>query len=153
MSNDANGFDKKTIRSRQKARKITLQALYQWHMAGGDPYAIEAQYRVHNNMERVDGAFFAGLLHGVINSHQELDVTYSPFLDISLEKLSPIELNVLRMATYEFKHHPEVPWKVVLDEAVSLSRSFGANDGHRFVNGVLNKLARELRAIEVNMGQ
>jgi N utilization substance protein B len=134
--------------ARRKARRLTLQALYQWHMADSAPHEIEAQFLVSNDMSQVDREYFHEVLNGVPSSLAELDEQISPLLDRSLKSLTPIELTILRMGTYELQHRIDVPYKVIINEGVELAKSFGANEGHRYVNGVLDKLAQKLRTKE-----
>lgn len=145
-------MDKQSISKKKRARKLALQALYQWLMSGSDLYEIEAQFRVINNMEKVDGEYFSRLLHGVPAHVVELEAGISPFLDRELGSLNPIELTVLRIGSFELVHCPEIPYKVVLDESISLTKEFGSQDGHRYVNGVLNNLAKQIRSVEIKLG-
>lgn len=144
--------EKESINSKRRARKLVLQALYQWQMSGTELYEIEAQFRVANNMDRVDGAYFAKLLHTIPQHLQEIEAVFIPFLDREIQSLNPIELAVLRLGSYELMFCPELPYKVVLDEAISLTKTFGSQDGHKYVNGVLNQVAQKLRATEINLG-
>ena len=145
-------MDKQSIKGKRRARKLALQALYQWLMAGTDLYEIEAQFRVINNMEKVDGDYFNRLLHGVPAHLETLEAGIIPFLDIEINSLNPIELTVLRIGSFELSYCPEIPYRVVLDESISLAKEFGSQDGHRYVNGVLNNLARQVRAVEISLG-
>jgi N utilization substance protein B len=141
--------EKNLINGKRKARKLALQALYQWLMSGTDLHEIEAQFRTINNMSKVDVEYFCELLHGVVQHAEKLDTSYLNFLDREAEALNPIELTVIRLGAYELLYRPEVPFKVVLDEAITLTKEFGSQDGHRYVNGVLNNLARDVRQVEV----
>ena len=143
-------MEKETIRGKRRARKLALQALYQWLMSGSDLYEIEAQFRVANNMEKVDVDYFSRLLHGVPLHIKTLEASIVPFLDRPIDGLNPIELTALRLGAFELSYCPEIPYKVVLDESISLTKAFGSQDGHRYVNGVLNNLAKVTRAIEMN---
>lgn len=142
-------MEKNLIRGKRKARKLALQALYQWMMSGNDLYEIEAQFRVVNNMEKVDGEYFCRLLYGIPKNVHSIEESILPFLDREISSLNPIELTAIRIGAFELIHCPEIPYKVVLDESVSLTKEFGSQDGFRYVNGVLNKLARQVRDIEV----
>lgn len=135
---------------RREARQFALQALYQWQMAGSALNEIEAQFRVEQDMARTDMALFSELLHQVPAKVTELDEQLIPLLDRQLDDLDPIELSVLRLGAYEMADRISVPYKVVINEAVNLAKTFGATDSHKYVNGVLDKLARKLRAVEVN---
>ncbi|WP_409272535.1 transcription antitermination factor NusB [Pseudomonas sp. KCJK9111] len=134
---------------RREARKLATQALYQWHMAQHSLNEIEAQFRVDNDFADVDGAYFREILHGVPAIKDEIDSALKPCLDLSLDELDPVELAVLRLSTWEFIKRIDVPYRVVINEGVELAKVFGATDGHKFVNGVLDKLAPTLREVEV----
>lgn len=138
-----------TIKGKRKARKLALQALYQWLMSGVAPSDIEAQFRAAYDASKFDIDYFCRLLYGVVENVNELESAFKPFLDRPVKSLNPIELSVLRLSSFELLHCPEIPYRVVLDEAVSLTKTFGSQDGHRYVNGVLNNLAKEVRSIEV----
>ena len=144
-------MDKQLIKGKRKARKLALQALYQWLMSAADLHEIEAQFRTINNMEKVDGEYFGRLLHEIPKNLVELEARLSPLLDREWGALNPVELTVLRIGAFELLHCPEVPYKVVLDEAIGLNREFGSEEGHRYVNGVLNNLARQVRIVEINL--
>ncbi len=134
---------------RRKARHYGMQALYQWHMAGASPGVIEAEFRADYDFSHVDLEYFQALLHGVPACVDELEARLEPLLDRKLSDLDPIERTLLRMGTFELAHRPDVPYKVVINEAVSLAKKFGATDGHKYINGVLDKVARELRKVEI----
>lgn len=142
--------EKQSITGKRRARKLALQALYQWLMSGHEMYEIETQFRVANTMNRVDVDYFCRILHGVPENINAIEASLQPFLDRPVQSLNPIELSVLRLGAYELFYCPEIPWRVVLDESVSLTREFGSQDGHRYVNGVLNNLARQVRAVEIS---
>jgi N utilization substance protein B len=140
-----------SINGKRRARKIALQALYQWLMSGAELTDIEAQFRVANNMNKVDAPYFCRLLYGIPAQLESLEQAFGEFLDRPLHSLNPIELTVLRISSFELLYCPEMPYRVVLDEAVSLAKSFGSQDGHRYVNGVLNNLAQQVRAVEIGL--
>lgn len=135
---------------RRKARHYGMQALYQWHMAGASLAVIEAEFRADYDFSHVDLEYFQALLHGVPACVDELEAILEPLLDRKLDDLDPIERTLLRMGTFELAHRPDVPYKVVINEAVSLTKKFGATDGHKYINGVLDKVARELRKVEID---
>ena len=135
--------------SRRRARRLLLQALYQWQMSGADEAEIERQFREDPNFERVDADFFHEVLRGVIASCAELDACLAPLLDRKVMELDRVELALLRMGVYELCHRQDVPFKVAISEAVGLARVFGAEESHRYVNGVLDAVARSQRAREV----
>ena len=143
-------MEKEAIKGKRRARKLALQALYQWLMSGSELCEIEAQFRVANNMDKVDVPYFCRLLHGVPEHIKALEEAISPFLDRPIVGLNPVELTALRLGAFELIHCPEIPYKVVLDESISLTKEFGSQDGHRYVNGVLNNLAKITRTIEMN---
>ena len=143
-------MEKHLIRGKRRARKLALQALYQWLMSGSDLCEIEAQFRVANNMDKVDIDYFCRLLHGIPKHLTALEEALSPYLDRPIQGLNPIELTTLRIGAFELFHCPETPYRVVLDESITLTKAFGSQDGFRYVNGVLNNLARKVRAVEIN---
>ena len=132
--------------ARRRAREISLQALYAWKLAGGD---VLAQARTLEGWVRCDQDFASELIAEVVNRNDSLEKIIAPHLDRSLASLSPVERVILLIGAYELSARPETPFKVVLNEAIELGRSFGGTDGHKFVNGVLEKLALELRAGEI----
>ena len=132
--------------ARRQAREIALQALYAWQLSGDDPLA---QARSIEGFEKTDARFVEVLLRGVLGRANELRDIMSPHLSRDFVKLSPVERAILYIGTFELASHPETPFKVVLNEAVELGKSFGATDGYRFVNGVLEKIAADLRPDEV----
>lgn len=141
------------IATRRQARSLAMQALYSWHIAGQPLNEIEAQFRVDNDFSQVDGAYFHEILHGVPRQKTEIDEAFLPCLDRSLEEVDPVELAILRLSTYELMNRVDVPYRVVINEGIELAKVFGATDGHKFVNGVLDKLAPRLRAAEVRGGK
>lgn len=134
---------------RRSARSYALQALYQWQMAGQPVNEIDAQFRVDNDMSKTDVQLFSELLRGVATRKTELDGQYEPFLDRALSELDPIELTVLRIGAYELIHRLEVPYRVAINESVELAKKFGATESHRYVNGILDKLAQRVRMAEI----
>jgi N utilization substance protein B len=142
--------EKESIKGKRRARKLAVQALYQWLMSGSDLFEIEAQFRVANNMDKVDVEYFCRLLHGVPANLSKLEEALTPYIDRPIDGLNPIELTVLRMSAFELFNCPEIPYRVVLDESVSLTKEFGSQDGYRYVNGVLNNLAKKVRTVEIN---
>jgi N utilization substance protein B len=132
--------------ARHQAREVALQALYAWQLSGDDPLA---QARSIEGFEKSDARFVEILLRGVLGRADQLRDMMSPHLSRDFAKLSPVERAILYIGTFELASHPETPFKVVLNEAVELGKSFGATDGYRFVNGVLEKIAADLRPDEV----
>ena len=137
---------------RRKARHYGLQALYQWTLSGASPSDIEAEFRVDNDFRHTDGEYFSAVLKGVVDDVDGLESLFEPALDRKLDELDPIERNLLRLGTFELRDRIDVPYKVVISEAVALAKKFGATDSHRYINGVLDKVARELRQVELAQG-
>ena len=133
---------------RRKARHFGLQALYQWTLSEASLVDIDAEFRVDNDFRHTDGEYFQALLRGVMEDVEALEALFSPLLDRALDELDPIERNLLRMGTFELKERIDVPYKVVINEAVSLAKKFGATESHRYINGILDKVASELRTVE-----
>lgn len=138
---------------RHRAREFALQGLYQWLMSHEDAGVIDAHIRNAHGFDKADAEHFDILLHGAIRQAQELRAVITPLIDRSIEVLSPIEHAVLLIGAFELKNHIEIPYKVVINEAVELTKSFGGIDGHKYVNGVLDKLAAALRATEIAAGR
>ena len=134
---------------RRKARHYGMQALYQWLMADASLSVIEAEFRADYDFSHVDLEYFQALLHGVPAHVDELEARLEPLLDRKLDDLDPIERTLLRMGAFELEHRLDVPYKVVINEEVALAKKFGATDSHKYVNGVLDKVARELRQTEI----
>jgi N utilization substance protein B len=130
--------------ARRQAREVALQALYAWQLSGGDPLE---EARANESYEKSE--FLEELLRGVSGAATELEGLIAPHLDREFKRLSPVERAILYIGAYELAHHPRTPFKVVLNEAVELGKSFGASEGYRFVNGVLEKIAAQLRPEEV----
>lgn len=132
--------------ARRRAREIALQALYAWQLAGGDALA---EARTLEGWASCDQALAEDLIRGVTRSAAELERRIAPALDRAFQRLSPIERTILCIGTYELAERGDTPFKVVLNEAVELGKSFGGTDGHKYVNGVLEKLAAQLRPQEL----
>ena len=140
-------------KNRRKARELAVQGLYQRQLTGDPVETIEAQLREHEEFDKIDGEHFSAILHGAINDAINLENKLRPCLDRPMEELSPVERAVLLVATYEFVHHLEIPYRVVINEAIELAKCFGGTDGYKYVNGVLDKLAPQLRPDEVKAGR
>ncbi|HEY3519820.1 MAG TPA: transcription antitermination factor NusB [Rhodanobacteraceae bacterium] len=134
--------------ARSRARRRALQALYAWQMSGSNARAVIEQFRHEQDMQVADLEYFEDLVRGVDEHRAELDAGLAPFLDRGIEQVDPIERATLRLGAYELKHRPDVPYRVVLNEAIELVKRFGSEHGHTYVNGVLDKLAREWRSAE-----
>lgn len=135
---------------RREARNFALQAIYQWQMAGSSLTEIELEFRTDQDLSRTDIELFTELLHGIPAQVSTLDDQIAPCLDRALKDLDPIELAVLRIGTFELANRIAVPYRVAINESVNLAKTFGATDSHKYVNGVLDKLAKALRPTEVN---
>lgn len=138
-----------TASQRHRAREAIIQALYQWELSGYPMTQVEAFFRADNDLKRADLAFFHQALRAIDERHSELVDALTPALKRPFAELTPIERNILLLGAYELTERVDIPFKVVIAEAVSLSKKFGATDGHKFVNGVLDHLAASARAIEV----
>ena len=144
------GHNKASPAARRKARHFAVQALYQWQLAGADLAQIEAEFRTDNDMCKVDMEYFHDILHGVPRDKSLLDEKVSPLLvDRRLDEMTPVELAIVRLGAYEMMRRIDVPYKVVINEAIELAKTFGATDGHKFINGVLDKLAQRERSVEI----
>lgn len=133
---------------RHRARELALQGIYQWRVTAGDDAQIEKQIQSEKKLGRYDKALFSKLLRGALSQHADIEALLTPHLDRPLSELSPVEFAVLLLGTFELSQNLEVPYKVVINEAVELTKSFGGTDGHKYVNGVLDKLAPQLRSVE-----
>jgi N utilization substance protein B len=134
---------------RSRAREFALQALYQVLVGKNELDAVDVFTRDLAGFNKADAVHFDALLHGCAEQASALDALIMPLLDRKLEEISPIEHAVMWIGVYEFQHCPDVPWRVVLNECIELAKEFGGTDGHKYVNGVLNGLARQLRTAEV----
>lgn len=135
-------------KGRSNARKKAMQALYQWSISGNELKEIEVQFQSEQDMSKVDTDYFHNLLFEVPKNLSDLDQKLAPMMDRKGDELDPVEQAILRISTYELLHRPDVPYQVVINEAVDLALSFGADQSHKFINGVLDTLARDLRKIE-----
>ncbi len=135
--------------ARRRAREAAMQGLYEWFIAATPVADIEAHLRELDGFGRCDLAHFEVLLRGCIEQAAELDAMLAQHLDRVATRLSPVEHALLLIGTFELRHCPDVPYKVAINEAVELAKSFGGTDGHKYVNGVLDKAAAELRPAEV----
>jgi N utilization substance protein B len=136
------------LAARSRSRRRALQALYAWQISGTSMTAIIEQFRHEQDMEIADLDYFEGLLRGVDAHLAELDTGLTPFIDRDIAQVDPIERAALRLGAYELKHRPDVPYRVVINEAIESTKRFGAEHGHTYVNGVLDKLAAQWRATE-----
>jgi N utilization substance protein B len=134
---------------RRKARRFLVQALYQWQIGGDSASAIEGQFYSDEKLSRADKAYFSELLNAIPACVDELDKTFGVFLDRGQAALDPVSLAILRISTYELLHRIDLPYKIVINEAVNLARTFGPTDAHKFINGVVDKVAAQTRQIEL----
>lgn len=146
----ASGARKASAKSaRSRSREFALQALYQHLVGRNDATAIDHFTRDLSGFHKADAAHYHALLHGCIEQAEAQDALIAPLLDRKLAEVSPIEHAVMWIGVYELRHCPDVPWRVVLNECIELAKEFGGTDGHKYVNGVLNGLAPQLRSAEV----
>ncbi|MBB3227491.1 N utilization substance protein B [Luteibacter sp. Sphag1AF] len=143
--NKPSGID---LAARSRARRRALQALYAWQMSGSNMGKVIEQFRHEQDMEVADEEYFEDLLRGVERHVKELDEGMKPFVDREVDQIDPIERAALRLGAYELKFRPDVPYRVVINEAVEVTKRFGADHGHSYVNGVLDKLATHWRTAE-----
>ncbi len=134
---------------RHRARELAVQGIYEWRLSGKSAAQIEKATRDEKSLGRYDTEFFGQLLRGAIAQQETLSAQIEPHLDRPMNELSPVEFAVVLLGAYELTQHPEVPYRVVINEAVELAKTFGGSDGHKFVNGVLDKLAAQVRPAEV----
>lgn len=133
---------------RHKARHYAMQALYQWQMSQTALQTIEQQFRAEYDFAQVDVEFFQELLHRIPAQLGAIDQLFAPHLDRTIKELTPIELALLRIGTYELAHRIDVPFKVAINEAVALAKKFGAAESHKYINGVLDNVAKQVRSVE-----
>ena len=134
---------------RRHARRALVQAIYQWQVAAHDAEEIRAQFDDSGSLKKADRAFFDRCLNGIIAETDDLDGAFAPYLDRKVAELNQVERAILRAGTFELSACPDVPFKVVLDEYISLARTFGAEDSYKYINGVLDRVARDFRAEEL----
>ena len=134
---------------RHRSREFALQGLYQWLLNNEPASTVVNNIRAAHGFEKADADHFAALLYGTIKDSVALRESFAPLIDRTVAELSPIEHGVLLIGAYELKNNLDIPYRVVINEAVELNKSFGGIDGHKYVNGVLDKLAPKLRAEEV----
>jgi N utilization substance protein B len=137
------------VSRRGLARRLTVQALYQWLVNETAPERMLKELRDEDSLGRADVDYFKALLHGCVRESGMLTDTFSEYLDRKLEQLDPVERAVLMLGSYELMFCPDVPWKVVVNESVNLCKMFGGEDSYKYINGVLDKVARTVRATEV----
>lgn len=144
-----NPSNKGLAKARGRSRRLAMQAIYQWQMTGDNISDIKQQFFDDNNMAKLDSAFFSEMVSGVASSISELDPLLEKYMSRKVESVDPVERSILRLATYEFINRLDVPYRVVLNEAVTITKEFCSEKSHTFVNAVLDKVAKEIRHIEV----
>ena len=135
--------------ARRRSREFALQALYQWQLAGQSLADLEQQYATAEGFAKADSALFSVILSGVLKHAETLKEKLLPHLDRPWKEVSPIESGILLIGAFELIHLPETPYRVIINEAIELAKSFGGTDGHKYVNGILDKLAATTRADEI----
>ncbi|MAV08172.1 MAG: transcription antitermination factor NusB, partial [Gammaproteobacteria bacterium] len=136
-------------KAKQKARKLSLQALYSWDLGGIDLATIEVNFTIENDMSKVDTNLFKALLYEVPKNLAKIDKAYQSHLDREQDQLDPVSRAILRISTYELLFSIEVPYKVAINEGVNLAKTFGPTDAYKFINGVLDRVAAQSRAVEI----
>ena len=139
-----------TRTSRRRSREFALQGLYQWQLSGTDPATISRQLGDAKGFDKIDADYFKALLEGAVAAAAELEQAITPHLDREFSRLSPVERGILLLAGYELAHRSDVPYRVVINEAVELAKAYGGTGGYKYVNGVLDKLAAKLRRAEMH---
>jgi len=134
---------------RSRARRYAIQALYEWQVSGNSPKDIEQQFLIEHHSRKFDRPYFNELLNGVANQVEELDAEISPLSDRPYNEVDLVEKAILRVGCFELKNRIDIPYRVIINEAIELTKTFGADKAHRFVNGTMDKLAENLRKVEV----
>ena len=141
------------VSPRRRARELALQGLYQWQVGGSDEAAIEAHLADSEGFAKADRKFFVALLRGVLAQHESLAGQLQDCLDRPFAELSPVEACVLLAGAFELANYPQTPYRVIINESIELAKAYGGTDGHKYVNGVLDKMAVRLRRPEVEARQ
>ena len=142
-------LNKGLAKARGKSRRLAMQAIYQWQMTGDSITDIKQQFFDENNITKFDSAFFSESVSGVASSINDLDPLLEKYMSRSVESVDPVERSILRLATYEFINRFDVPYRVVLNEAVNIAKEYCSENSHTFINAVLDKVAKEIRNIEM----
>lgn len=135
--------------ARRYARRFTLQALYQWQLVKTPINELEAQFLMDVLAHKMDSAYFHELLNGIVVDIAEVDGLMANHLDRSIDQLDPVELAILRIGSYELTKRLDIPYRVVINEALELAKTFGATESHKYINGVLDKIAHKTRSVEI----
>ncbi len=139
--------------ARRRAREFALQGIYQWLLSGNSLPVIEDHVAQVTGFDRADRELFVSLLRGTLNNVESLQAEFEPFIHRPVHELSPVERAILLLGTHELKNGLDTPYRVIINEAIELAKGYGGTEGHRFVNGVLDKLAAKLRATEIAAGR
>ncbi len=140
---------KTNVWARRRARRALVQALYQWELSANSVSSVIADFETGDALKKADDEFFIEVLRKSTAMTPVLDALYGPLLDREVEKLDPVERAILRLAAFEFSERIDVPYRVVIDEYVELAKVFGAQDSHKYINGVLDNVASSVRTVEV----
>lgn len=140
--------DHALYQARSRSRRRAIQALYQWQLAGHEPELILAQFAETQDQSLIDVGYFEDLVRGTTHAIEVIDATLAPFLDRPLSSVDPLERAIVRLGCYELLQRPDIPYRVVLNEAIELAKAFGGEGGHGYVNGVLDHVARTQRELE-----
>lgn len=135
--------------ARTNARKTAVQALYQWQMTGQNLNKIEKQFLEEERLKNVQKSYFIELFHGVPKQLDKIDAILAQFVDRDVEKIDPVERAILRISVYELLNRLDAPYRVILNEGINLAKCFGAEGSHRYINGILDKVAQQERAVEI----
>ena len=135
--------------ARTNARKAAVQALYQWQMTGQSLIEIERQFLEEEWLKDAQKSYFTELFHGVPKNLEVIDQALSEFVDRPVDMIDPVERDILRMGVYELLHRLDMPYRVVLNEGINLAKYFGADGSHKYINGILDKVAKQKRAVEI----
>ena len=134
---------------RSRARRYAVQALYEWQVSGNSPKEIEQQFLIEHQTRKFDRPYFHELLSGVADTVEELDAKISPLSDRPFNEVDIVEKSILRLGCFELLNRIDIPYRVVINESIELTKTFGADQAHKFVNGTMDKLAEEIRKVEV----
>lgn len=139
--------------ARRNARQYALQAMYQWQISDIPLHDVEHEFVNYRIDKQIDMDYFKELIHGIPKQLTEINAAMHPFLGRSISDIDPIELAVIRISIYELLHRPDVPYRVIINEALELTKKFGSIEGYKFVNGILDKIARQARSLEIKQQQ
>lgn len=149
MSEIKKPAQKNVAKARGKSRRLAMQAIYQWQMTGDSIAGIKQQFLEENNPAKIEVEYFVELVSGVASTLSEIDKLLEQYMSRTIESVDPVERSILRIGTYEFVNRLDVPYRVVLNEAVTITKEFCSEKSHAFVNAVLDKVAKEIRHIEI----